>query len=226
MPGDTGSQPSSPWQHLAMIRNRIRLRFSKLGDLRFIGHRDLVRTLTRLFRRAGFKLSLTEGFHPKPRIHFPAALAVGVAATDEVVELELAEEMTAEEVLAAVRGVGPEGLEFLSAKARPAGSAKAELVRARYQVDVPRARCDGLAERIAWYRRQTTFPIWRQGRRKATDIRPFVEELVLDDGQLTMLLQATRQGSARPREVLDALQLVGLEREGCVMTRTEVTLRS
>ena len=153
-------------------------------------------------------------------------MAVGVAATTEVVELELAEEMTAEQVLTAVRGLGPEGLEFLSAEARPAGSAKAELMRARYQVDVPRTRRDGLTERIAWYLLQTTFPVWRQGRRKPTDIRPFVEELVLDDGQLTMLLQATRQGSARPREVLDALQLVGLEREGCVMTRTEVTLRS
>ena len=209
-----------------MIRNRIRRRFSKLGDLRFIGHRGLVRTLTRLFRRAGFKLSMTEGFHPKPRIHFPAALAVGVAATTEVVELELAEEMTAEQVLTAVRGLGPEGLEFLSAEARPAGSAKAELMRARYQVDVPRTRRDGLTERIAWYLLQTTFPVWRQGRRKPTDIRPFVEDLTLREGVLWMRLTVGRQASASARDVLAALGLADLEQAGVCLERTEVRLEA
>lgn len=209
-----------------MIRNRIRLRFSKLDDLRFIGHRDLMRLMTRLFRRAGLKLSLSEGFHPKPRIHFPAALAVGVAAAGEVVELELAEEMTAQQTLMSVRRFGPEGLAFLSAEAPPPGSAKAELTRARYQVDVPTTRQVGLTERIAWYLQQASYPICRKGRNRPIDIRPFVEDLALVNGQLTMTLKATRQGSARPREVLDALQLVGLERDGCVMTRTEVELRS
>ena len=38
-----------------MVRQRVRIRFRKQGDLRFVGHRDLVRSLERLFRaRAGF----------------------------------------------------------------------------------------------------------------------------------------------------------------------------
>ena len=46
-----------------MSRQRVQIRFRKHDDLRFIGHRDLLRTLERLFRRAGLKLRMSEGFH-------------------------------------------------------------------------------------------------------------------------------------------------------------------
>ena len=75
-----------------MVRHRVRIRFCKQGDLRWIGHRDLMRCMERLFRRAALPLGMSQGFHPKPRMSFPAALAVGIAAMDEVMELELAEQ--------------------------------------------------------------------------------------------------------------------------------------
>ena len=75
------------------------MRFCKQGDLRLIGHRDLMRCLERVFRRAGLPLAMSQGFHPKPRMTFPLALAVGIEGIDEVMELELAESYTAEEVL-------------------------------------------------------------------------------------------------------------------------------
>ena len=74
-----------------VVRLRVRIRFSKQGDLRFIGHRDLMRCFERLFRRAGLALSFSQGFHPKPRMTFPLALAVGIEGIDEVMEVELAE---------------------------------------------------------------------------------------------------------------------------------------
>ncbi len=79
-----------------MIRQRVRIRFRKEDDLRLISHRDLVRTLERLFRRAELPLGMSEGFHPKPRMSFPSALAVGIAGTDEVMELELSQQRTAD----------------------------------------------------------------------------------------------------------------------------------
>ena len=58
-------------------------------------HRDLMRCFERLLRRAGVTLRMSQGFHPKPRMTFPSALAVGIEGTDEVMELELAESCTA-----------------------------------------------------------------------------------------------------------------------------------
>ena len=72
-----------------MIRHRIRVRFEKSGTLRYIGHRDLMRLLERLFRRAGVVPAMSEGFHPKPRVSFPLALAVGIEGRAELFELEI-----------------------------------------------------------------------------------------------------------------------------------------
>jgi hypothetical protein len=55
--------------------------------------------MERLFRRAGLRLGMSEGFHPKPRLSFPSALAVGIEGLDEVMELELAQTYSADELL-------------------------------------------------------------------------------------------------------------------------------
>ena len=93
-----------------MERHRIRIRFRKEDDLRLISHRDLVRTWERLLRRAGLRLSMTEGFHPKPRMNFPSALALGIAGHDELLELELAEPLSADELRGRLVGQLPPGM--------------------------------------------------------------------------------------------------------------------
>src|SRR5687768_4212376 len=93
-----------------MIRQRVRIRFRKEGDLRWISHRDLARAFERLFRRMGLRLSMSEGFHPKARMTFPSALALGIAAHDEVMELELAEPADAADLAARFTALAPPGL--------------------------------------------------------------------------------------------------------------------
>src|SRR4029079_6179883 len=92
------------------VRQRARIRFTKEGDLRWISHRDLMRLWERLFRRAGVALSMPEGFHPKPRINFPSAWALGSAGIDELLEVDLAEESTSESLGEAIAGELPEGM--------------------------------------------------------------------------------------------------------------------
>jgi uncharacterized protein (DUF2344 family) len=112
-----------------MVRLRVRIRFSKQGDLRLIGHRDLMRCLERLFRRANLALGMSQGFHPKPRLTFPLALAVGIEGLDEVMELELAETITGEEVLQRLLAQAPAGLTFHSVEVLPEGCPKAQVCK-------------------------------------------------------------------------------------------------
>ena len=67
-----------------MIRVRVRMRFRKQDELRLISHHDLLRTFERWLRRAGLPLRRSEGFHPKPKLSFPLAMALGIAGLDEV----------------------------------------------------------------------------------------------------------------------------------------------
>lgn len=209
-----------------MLRIRIRLRFSKCGDLRLISHRDLVRALERLFRRAGLPLGMSEGFHPRPRMTFPSALAVGVAALDEVMEVELSEELTAESVLATLRQHAPPGLEFRSAEVLPPGARKARVDRVRFEIPVPAERHAALRERMAQLLSETTHLSDRGVDRSPIDLRSYIEDLSLDAGILRLDLRVAQEGAARPRELLSALGLDDLEQNGFFFTRTAVELQS
>jgi radical SAM-linked protein len=209
-----------------MIRSRIRLRFSKTGDLRLISHRDLVRSLERLFRRAGLPLGMSEGFHPRPRMMFPSALAIGVAALDEVMEVELCEELAAETVLGALRRHTPAGLEFHSAEILPPGTRKARVGRVRLEIPVPDERHAALRERMALLLSETTHLSDRGVDRSPIDLRSYIEHLSLDAGVLRLDLRVAQEGAARPREVLSALGLDDLEQLGFYFTRTAVELHT
>ncbi|MBI3466380.1 MAG: DUF2344 domain-containing protein [Planctomycetes bacterium] len=209
-----------------MQRIRVRLRFSKAGDLRLISHRDLVRTLERLFRRAGLPLGMSEGFHPRVRMMFPSALAIGVAALDEVMEFELSEELTAEAVLAALRRHAPPGLEFHSAEVLPPGARKARVGRVRFEIPVPAERHAALRERMAELLSETSHLSDRGVDRSPIDLRSYIEDLSLDAGILRLDLRVAQEGAARPREVLSALGLDDLEQHGFFFTRTAVELQS
>ncbi len=108
-----------------MVRPRVRIRFCKQGDLRLIGHRDLMRCLERLTRRAGLGLALSEGFHPKPRMTLPLPLAVGIEGEDEIMEVELTELPEGEELSPRLARQAPPGLTFRSVEVLPPGGRKA-----------------------------------------------------------------------------------------------------
>jgi radical SAM-linked protein len=207
-----------------MVRQRVRIRFSKKGDLRLIGHRDLVRSMERLFRRAGLTLARSEGFHPKPRMSFPSALAVGLEGLDEVMELELAEPATAEALRERLAPHAMPGLEFLTIEVLPSRTRKAQLQSSTYEVPLPAPRRQSAADRMARLMAAPSFPIRRPHRQNPVDLRQALEELSLQEGVLRMRLRAARDGSAGPRDVLAALELSDLEQEGLTVTRTRVEL--
>ena len=209
-----------------MVRQRVLIRFSKQGDLRLIGHRDLVRLLERLFRRAGLRLGMSEGFHPKPRMSFPSALAVGIEGLDEVMELELAESYPGEELLRRLETQAVTGLGFRSVEVLPPRARKARVRSARYRVPIPAGRRDPLAERAAKLLARTSLAIDRPNGRGPVDVRLDVEALGFRNGVLTMRLSAGRGPSAGPREILRALELDDLEHEGVRLVRTAVEIEA
>jgi radical SAM family uncharacterized protein/radical SAM-linked protein len=68
---------------------RLRLTFGKLGDMRLVGHLDLMRLFDRAVRRAALPIAFSGGFHPAPRIMAANALSLGYTSNGEIVEFEL-----------------------------------------------------------------------------------------------------------------------------------------
>ncbi len=183
-----------------------------------------MRLWERLFRRAGAPLGMTEGFHPKPRMNFPSALAVGIAGLDEILEVELSEAWSAEQLQSAIAPQTPPGLAIKQVEVMPEGTGKAQAAHVEFVAIVPPDRQAAAAARITQFLAAGEHPIQREGRTAPLDLRPLVEQITLEGETLCFRLRVDREGSARPREVLAALGLEDLEFQGTGLTRTRVEI--
>ena len=120
-----------------MVRERVRLRFSKKGTLRFIGHRDLLNMMERLLRRSGLPVAMSEGFHPKQKVSYVSALALGMESDDEVMEVIFNDELTTDEILEHLNLVSVDGLYFKSAEILSEGGKKSTAESFLYEIPIP-----------------------------------------------------------------------------------------
>lgn len=214
-----------------MVRHRARIRFRKESDLRLIGHQDLMRVWERLFRRAGVKLRMSEGFHPRPKLNLPSALALGVAGLDEIMDVEFEREddhhlANLDELAAHLAAYAPTGLGIQSVERIDPESPLAEVSRVEFELPVPAERHDSLRARIVEVLTSSACLVDRGEDRKPIDVRPMLDELALDDGRLRIGVVVNREGGVRPRELLVMLNLADLEQQGVFLTRTRVELRT
>jgi radical SAM-linked protein len=204
---------------------RMRVRFAKQGDLRFSSHRDLLRAMERLFRRAAVAVRQSEGFHPKPRFMFPSALALGITGQDEVFEVDLLQPWEPGELVARLAASAPPGLTLLSAEVVPPGSKKAQASRLCYELRLPVERLAEASRAVDRVNAAGSLPTQREGREAAVDLRATLEELSISQGVLRMTLRAIHTAHARPRDILEVLELADLESSGALV-RNRVELGS
>ncbi len=65
------------------------VQFSKTGSARYVSHLDTLRMMQRAFRRAGWPLAYSQGYHPHPQMSFALALPVGAEAQADLMQVEL-----------------------------------------------------------------------------------------------------------------------------------------
>jgi radical SAM-linked protein len=73
------------------MKGRVRIRFTKLGKIRWTSHRDVARMWERAFRRAQLPVAYSEGFSPRPRVSFGLALPTGYESVAEYLDVELSD---------------------------------------------------------------------------------------------------------------------------------------
>jgi len=207
------------------LKQRLRLRFSKRGRMRFISHHDLMRLFERAVRRAGIPVRMTSGFNPHPRISFPLALGVGVESGAEVAEMSLHTWMPAEELKEKLNAALPEGISVESATPIAPGE-KAEVSDVTYEIILRRPRPD-LAEKARSLLAREEVPVERKKKDKSkqVDIRPFLLDITADYDRMVIWLKVTPSGTTNPEEVLRAL---GINDESelklCSVERSQINL--
>lgn len=87
-----------------------RLLFSKTGRAKYISHLDLMRTFQRAFQRADLTIKHTEGFNPHPFISILLPLSLGFSSQCEILEFQLLDSISPNEVPDRLNAVLPEGI--------------------------------------------------------------------------------------------------------------------
>ena len=77
----------------------LRFKFRKGGNLQYVSHLDLVRTMHKVIVRAKLPLWYTEGFNPKPKMIFAAPLSIGTESMCEYMDLRMNEYIDPKEAM-------------------------------------------------------------------------------------------------------------------------------
>jgi radical SAM-linked protein len=226
-------------------RRKVRLRFKKEGDLRFISHLELASLFHRASKRADLSLGYSEGFHPMPRIVFASALPVGVESLAEVVELELEGTSSASDVKKRLNESLPSGIEIIEAQEVPLSSPITPLIhRSIYWIRLDQALTrEETEKRIkkALSAEELRIHQERKGKEREVDILPLIEEVRVTSKNdrdrsvsepqgsrehetwgVELVLRRSQGKAAKPTEIMESLLQLGRESmAGCKVVKIE-----
>ncbi len=192
---------------------RVRIRFTKDGKVRFTSHRDIARILERVARRAELPLAYSQGFSPRPRLHFGLALPTGCASAGEYADIDLDEPVDLATLPDVLTVHLPPGMEVTAAvEVDPhAPSLQEAVTSCTWRISLPEvAPGDGVAA-VQRAMASAALPVTRQrkGNVVTDDIRGGIIELVAlsasAGGTEIVTELATRPRGVRPGDLIDAL---------------------
>ena len=212
---------------------RLRIRFRRGEELKYISHLDLLRLWHRALNRAGIRLAYSEGFNPHPRMSLAAPLALGVTSEAELMDIILGKWSSPHAFTAAVSRQLPEGIEILQTNniAVTLPSLQSQVAFSEYRVEVATKKSreeveeaiDSLLklEQLPWQHQRDTGP-------RHYDLRKLIDDIWLSDwntGSATigMKLRCDSNGSGRPEQVALAL---GFEQYPESIHRTTLILKT
>jgi radical SAM family uncharacterized protein/radical SAM-linked protein len=211
--GHLPARPTETAPSVAAVQ-RIRFAFQKRGELRFLSHLEVFRTLTRAIRRAGYLLAYTQGYNPQPRLAVAMGLPVGVEGEAELADVELRERAPVEDFPVRVNATLPPELHLTGVweVSLAAPSLTSQVLTARYRATLSPSLAAALAPALedpaaacAAFLARETIPVdgFRKGEAITVNARPALESF-RPDGPGTFLLLLKAGAGVRPREVLRA----------------------
>ncbi|MDG4866037.1 TIGR03936 family radical SAM-associated protein, partial [Streptomyces sp. T-3] len=199
---------------------RIRLRYTKRGRLRFTSHRDFQRAFERALRRAEVPMAYSAGFTPHPKVSYANAAPTGTGSEAEYLEIALTAHRDPAKLRDLLDESLPTGLDITEAvEARTSGLAD------RLQASVWDLRLDGVeveeaARAVETFLAAQTVEVERRTKNgmRAFDARAAVADLQAlppsadrpVDGPCAILRLVVRHvtPAVRPDDVLSGLRAV------------------
>ena len=189
---------------------RIRIKFSKHGAVKFIGHLDFMRYFQKAIRRAGIDVTYSSGFSPHQIMSFAAPLGVGHCSNGDYFDIEVNSYNGRQDMIERLNGAMVPGVavENIVALGENAGNAMASVAAAGYTLEwkegyeVPA----DLKETVAKFYAQDSIMVTKQTKKSTLelDLKPGIYEIKATANSIYMLVDASSSGNIKPALLLEA----------------------
>lgn len=190
---------------------KLRIKFSKHGPIRFIGHLDVMRFFQKAIRRAGIDVAYSTGFSPHQIMSFAAPLGVGLESNGEYMDIEVNSLTSCVDTMNRLNQESAPGIVVTSVKILPegAGNAMASVAAASYTVRFRQGREPKLdiAEALPGFLAKDRILITKETKKgtREVDLKAGIYELSWQDGAFSMLVDASSAGNIKPSQIIEAL---------------------
>lgn len=189
---------------------RMIAEFEKMGRMSWFSHLDLQNTMQRALRRAQLPVAYSQGFNPHVLTSFATALSVGCQSRGEVMEVEMAGEISPEEFAEKLNACLPDGLKVRRCAPVPdsAPALMAKVAEAGYDITAPNA---DLTQAVEAFLKAEEVMVEKRSKTKTrlVNIRPMVHEITCafdgKDSRLSTVLEQTNANALKVELVMQAL---------------------
>lgn len=187
---------------------KYRITYKITGLLRFLSHKELMRMIERVLRRAKMPLAFSHGFNPHPLISFGPPRPVGTAGTAEQIDFRLVEFLQPAVISEKISNQFPKEMLLSDVAHIPlqSKSITASIDAAEYELDLPE-KSESPLEKIDSFMLRSEVIHKRKTPKgiRSVDIRPGVFALEWDAPKLKMKLALTSNIHVRPCDVLSEM---------------------
>ena len=189
---------------------KARIKWTKTGVLKFIGHLDVQRYFHKAMMRAQLPVSFSKGMSPHQIMSFAAPLGIGMTSAGEYVDITFDWCYSSEEMLSRMNAVMNEGIEVLEFKQidEKEKNFMAVTAAADYLVTFRQGYyyTDAFLKRTEPFYFQEQIPIVKKTKRseKKVDIGPMILDIHEEGEAIFMKLVTGSAENLKPQLVMEA----------------------
>lgn len=191
---------------------KVRIKFRKQGNMKFIGHLDIMRYFQKVMRRADVDIRYSEGFSPHQIMSFAAPLGVGLTSNGEYMDIEVLSTDDSKTMVRRMNETMVEGMEVVSYRQLDDSSKNAMSIvaAADYTLTFRPGKepedLDGFFQKLEAFYNQEQILITKPTKKgeRQVDLKPLIYQMYRTGDSVFMQVSTGSSNNIKPELVMEA----------------------
>lgn len=191
---------------------KVRIKFSKHGPVKFIGHLDVMRYFQKAMRRADIDMKYSEGFSPHQIMSFAAPLGLGLTSNGEYMDIEVNSMTDCDTMIQQINEAMVDGIQVIECHILDDGAknAMSSVAAADYTLTFRKEKqpndLEGFLTGLSEFINQDHILITKKTKRgeKEVDLKSSIYELSVKENSIFMKVSAGSADNLKPELVMEA----------------------